>query len=276
MPSFNIRNDDNYNGNYHSYGSRTDDTTADGPSSLDPNVLSGQEYIGKSINRAITPNHEARVFFFDIDNTLYSKHSGIPDMMREKIEDYFRSVGFEGSQVKTVSYRYYLDYGLAVRGLVANHPDAKVDDALPLEDLLQENKPLREMLLSLNVEKKWLFTNAGKKHALRVVKCLGLEGCFDGLTYCDYLEPHFACKPEPEAFRRAMRDAGVVHASNCYFVDDSAANVDKALDIGWTAVHIADDPVVSNFGHFQVSDILELPKVLPEFWESSNGYNKAE
>ncbi|KAF9357518.1 hypothetical protein BGX26_003588 [Mortierella sp. AD094] len=298
MPSFNIRDDNNNdnNGKYQSFEGRTDDTTAHGPSSLDPNVLSGQETIGKSINRSITPNHEPRVFFFDIDNTLYNKNCGIPEMMREKIEDYFRSVGFEGSQVKTVSYRYYLDYGLAVRGLVANHPgkhflqllrtlvllwfplgidvrdyDAKVDDALPLEELLHENKPLREMLLSLNIEKKWLFTNAGKKHALRVVKCLGLEGCFDGLTYCDYMEPNFACKPEPEAFRRAMRDAGVVHASNCYFVDDAAANCDKALDIGWTAVHIADDPVVSTFGHFQIGDILELPKVLPEFWESSNG-----
>ncbi|KAF8921649.1 hypothetical protein BGZ58_004075, partial [Dissophora ornata] len=145
---------------------------------------------------------------------------------------------------------------------------AKVDGSLPLDDILKENIPLRDMINSMNIEKKWLFTNAGKNHALRVVKCLGLEGCFDGLTYCDYLEPNFPCKPEAESFRRAMRDAGVVHASNCYLVDDSAANVDKALDLGWTGVHVADDPEVSNFGHFQISDILDLPKVLPEFWES--------
>jgi len=42
--------------------------------------------------------------------------------------------------------------------------------------------------------------------------------------------------------------------------------VDKAMDIGWTAVHVADDPVVSNFGHFQIDNIIALPKVLPEFW----------
>ncbi|KAG0196725.1 hypothetical protein BGX28_009805 [Mortierella sp. GBA30] len=148
--------------------------------------------------------------------------------------------------------------------------DDKVDGSLPLEEILQENIPLREMIKSMKIEKKWLFTNAGKNHALRVIKVLGLEGLFDGLTYCDYQEPHFICKPEPESFRKAMKDAGVVHPSNCYFVDDSAANVDKAMDIGWTAVHVADDPVVSNFGHFQVSSILELPKVLPEFWEPSN------
>ncbi|KAI7820543.1 HAD-like domain-containing protein, partial [Gamsiella multidivaricata] len=207
------------------------------------------------------------VFFFDIDNCLYPKDTGIPDMMRQKIEQYFHDVGIESTQVHDISYRYYIDYGLAIRGLVVHHPDDKVDGALPLEDLLHENIPLRDMIKSLNIEKKWLFTNAGKNHALRVIKCLGLEGCFDGLTYCDYLEPNFVCKPEAESFRRAMRDAGVVHASNCFLVDDSAANVDKALDLGWTAVHVADDPEVSNFGHFQVSSILDLPNVLPHLWQ---------
>ncbi|KAF8948286.1 hypothetical protein BGZ46_005388, partial [Entomortierella lignicola] len=254
MPAFNIaenkdivENDSNVTNNginsnsgYQSYGGRAGDTAAHGPSSLDPNILSGQEAVGKTIDRSITPNHEPRVFFFDIDNCLYPKQSGIHDLMREK-------------------YTIIID---------VKDYDSMVDDALPLEDILSENKPLREMLLSLDIEKKWLFTNAGKKHALRVIKCLGLEGCFDGLTYCDYKEPQFICKPEAEAFHRAMRDAGVVHASNCYFVDDSAANIDKALDIGWTAVHVADDPEVSTFGHFQISNILELPKVLPEFWET--------
>ncbi|KAF9906943.1 hypothetical protein BX616_000563 [Lobosporangium transversale] len=262
--------------------------TAYGPSTLDINCPPGQEELGKSINRSITPNHEPRVFFFDIDNCLYSKHCGIAELMRAKIEQYFRDVGFESDHVQTISYRYYIDYGLAIRGLVLHHPvhclicyntyleidikdyDDKVDGALPLQDILKENIPLRNMIKSLNIEKKWLFTNAGKNHALRVIKILGLEGCFDGLTYCDYLKPDFNCKPEPEAFYRAMKDAGVVHPSNCYLVDDSAANVDKALDIGWTAVHVADDPEVSQFGHFQIGDILELPKALPEFWSKED------
>lgn len=98
---------------------------------------------------------------------------------------------------------------------------------------------------------------------------MGLEGLFDGLTYCDYNDKAFTCKPDTESFRKAMREAGVVHASNCYFVDDSAANCDRAVDIGWTAVHVADDPVVSNYGHFQIASIMELPKVLPEFWEKT-------
>ncbi|KAG0039802.1 hypothetical protein BGZ82_006655 [Podila clonocystis] len=227
------------------------------------------ESVGESIDRTITPNHEPRVFFFDIDNTLYPKDSGIPDLMKEKIEEYFKNAVFDHGDVQQLSYRYYIDYGLAIRGLVLHHPDEKVDGALPLEEILQKNIPLRDMIKSLNIEKKWLFTNAGKEHAERVVKCLGLEGLFDGLTYCDYNDKSFTCKPDAESYRKAMREAGVVHASNCYFVDDSAANCDKAMDIGWTAVHVADDPVVSNYGHFQIASIMELPNVLPEFWEKT-------
>lgn len=51
--------------------------------------------------------------------------------------------------------------------ICALHPDdlsvdAKVDGALPLEVILSENVPLRQMILSMNLGKKWLFTNAGK------------------------------------------------------------------------------------------------------------------
>ncbi|KAG0219343.1 hypothetical protein BGX31_011343 [Mortierella sp. GBA43] len=247
---------------------RDHDCVAHGPSTLDINIPSNQEEIGKSIDRSVTPNREPRVFFFDIDNCLYSKSTGILDLMRVKIEEYFEKAGFQ--DYATLSYRYYIDYGLAIRGLVKHHPDEKVDGAVPLEQMLEVNVPLRDMIKSMEVEKKWLFTNAGKTHALRVIKCLGLEGCFDGLTYCDYLEPDFNCKPEAKAFRRAMRDAGVVHDSNCFLVDDSAANIDTAMDLGWTAVHVADNPQVSNFGHFQIKNILELPQVLPHLWKPNN------
>lgn len=47
--------------------------------------------------------------------------------------------------------------------------DDKVDGALPLEELLSENIPLRDMIKSMDVEKKWLFTNAGKKASSCVI-----------------------------------------------------------------------------------------------------------
>ncbi|KAI1309522.1 hypothetical protein EDD11_004071 [Mortierella claussenii] len=53
---------------------------------------------------------------------MYSKHTGIPQMMKERIEQYFRDSGIPHDEVETLAYRYYVDYGLAIRGLVEKHP----------------------------------------------------------------------------------------------------------------------------------------------------------
>ncbi|KAF9385905.1 hypothetical protein CPB97_004306 [Podila verticillata] len=175
-----------------------------------------------------------------------------------------------GLAVEVLAHRYYIDYGLAIRGLVEQHPDAKVDGALPLEVILSENVPLREMILSMNVGKTWLFTNAGKTHAERVINILGLEGLFEGTTCCNYLEPKFVCKPDRKAFEKAMREAGVADPGDCYFIDDSGPNIEMATKIGWNTVHLVDkkDPVLPRqFGHFQVHSPLDLPKVMPQFWK---------
>ncbi|KAI1309523.1 hypothetical protein EDD11_004072 [Mortierella claussenii] len=145
--------------------------------------------------------------------------------------------------------------------------DDKVDGDLPLETILQKNQPLRDMIQSMSVGKKWLFTNAGEKHANRVINILGLQGLFDGLTYCNYLEPNFVCKPDRKAFEKAMRQAGVQDPALCYFVDDSAPNIDMAVKMGWTAVHLDEDATVtSTSGKHQIQSILHLPNTLPQFW----------
>ncbi|CAO3570634.1 unnamed protein product [Mortierella alpina] len=280
------------------------------------------------------PDNTRTVFFFDIDNCLYPKSSGIPNLMKARIEQYFRDSGIPHDEVERLANRYYIEYGLAIRGLVEKHPgkarrralfvafrvvsdvenspedyyrslsvtqrlifeimvcaglydmmrgtatffqlktdhwdaiDNKVDGALPLENILQHNVPLREMIQAMKVGKKWLFTNAGEIHAKRVIKVLGLEGLFHGMTFCNYLEPKFVCKPDKKSFEKAMKEAGVSDPAQCFFVDDSASNIEMATKLGWTAVHVQEDrALLSTFGRFQIQSILDLPSVLPRFWE---------
>lgn len=47
------------------------------------------------------------VVFFDIDNCLYSKHSGIPGMMKEKIRQYILSLGLDEDEARDLHMRYY-------------------------------------------------------------------------------------------------------------------------------------------------------------------------
>ncbi|KAG0763601.1 hypothetical protein G6F24_005888 [Rhizopus arrhizus] len=64
-----------------------------------------------------------------------------------------------------------------------------------------------------------------------------------------------------------MKDAGVQDPNQCYLVDDSSLNIDAAQKLGWTTVHLADDASKSNHGDYQIDDIHDLPKALPNLWE---------
>jgi pyrimidine and pyridine-specific 5'-nucleotidase len=59
-------------------------------------------------------------------------------------------------------------------------------------------------------------------HGKRVVALLQIQDLFEGMTYCDYGEAPFACKPHAEMFDKAMREAGVTDNKNCYFVGESS------------------------------------------------------
>ncbi|KAI9090161.1 Haloacid dehalogenase-like hydrolase-domain-containing protein [Phlyctochytrium arcticum] len=214
-----------------------------------------------------------RVFFFDIDNCLYHKSSGIYVEMGKRIHEYFKRMGFPDEEASELHVRYYTEYGLAVRGLVKYHDidplayDVEVDQSIPLDLYLKNDPELRKMLDSMKDVKKWAFTNAYSVHAKRVLKFLGIDDQFAGLTFCDYAKPNFSCKPEEAYYHEVMKAAGVTDPSKCYLVDDAAVNVDTAKRLGWTAVHVTDTPEAEpKHGHFQIADVKDLPKILPEFW----------
>ncbi|KAJ3032222.1 hypothetical protein HDV00_007957 [Rhizophlyctis rosea] len=198
--------------------------------------------------------------------------------MGKRIHNYFRKLGLPEDEAAALHHKYYTQYGLAVRGLMLHHEidpvayDKEVDGGLPLEQLLKPDPELRDMLTRMRGAKKWAFTNAGKYHATRVLNILGIHDQFAGLTYCDYAEPNFSCKPEIPYYEKAMREAQISDHTKCYLVDDSAPNIDTAKKLGWTTVHVA-ETLPSKHGHFQITDIHDLWRVVPEFWP---GYGGAE
>ena len=176
--------------------------------------------------------------------------------------------------------RYYKDYGLAIEGLVRHHKvdpleyNQQVDDALPLEEVLSPDPELRRFLESLDTTKvkPWLLTNAYITHGRRVVRLLGVEDLFEGITYCDYGARPFLCKPAPDMYAKAMREAGVEDVKDCYFVDDSAINATGAQSFGWTSVHLvepdADTPAKPASKH-QIRHLEELRTLFPQFYKNA-------
>lgn len=122
--------------------------------------------------------------------------------------------------------KYQNEHSLIAEGAALNHGispidfNSHVDDALPLEELLAPDPELYKMLQEMDRSKVklWLLTNAYVNHSKRVIRILGIEDQFEGLTYCDYGVTPMLCKPSFEMFRKAMKEAGVNDVEACYFV----------------------------------------------------------
>lgn len=228
-----------------------------------------------------TPKADGIVLFLDIDNTLYNKDKGVDALMGERINAYFQSkLGLDSEHATELHQRYYREYGIALDGLLRHHKidideyNRLVDDSLPLDKILHRDEPLRAMLQRLDrtkVSKLWLFTNAYKTHGERVAKLIGVDDLVDGLTYCDYYHMPLHCKPKPEAFEKAMNQAGETDKSKCWFVDDSALNIKAAKKFGWehnALLHYPGAPEVpaGTPGVVEISHILDLPKVWPDIF----------
>ncbi|EPS45332.1 hypothetical protein H072_690 [Dactylellina haptotyla CBS 200.50] len=220
------------------------------------------------------------VFFFDIDNCLYSRNYKIHNLMHDLIDDYFEHhLSLDRANAIILHKRYYKDYGLALDGLIRHHKidaleyNTEVDDALPLEDILKPDLELRSLLQKIDKTKvkMWLFTNAYVNHGKRCVRLLGIDDLFEGITYCDYAaEEGLVCKPKKEAFEKAMREAAVTDKSKCYFVDDSADNCKGATAFGWTAAHFVEDGLpepATMASKFRVRHLKELTDVYPELFK---------
>ncbi|EMD62320.1 hypothetical protein GGP41_002150 [Bipolaris sorokiniana] len=230
---------------------------------------------------AIVDENEKPVFFFDIDNCLYPKSLEIHRMMSELIDKFFQDhLSLSQQDANELHFRYYREYGLAIEGLVRHHKvdaleyNSKVDDALPLEDVIKPNPELRKLIEDIDTSKVrlWLFTNAYINHGKRVVKLLQIDDLFEGITYCDYGSEKFYCKPHAEMFEKAMAEAGIKSNEKCYFVDDSYINCKAAEERGWKTAHLLDekDPAPEvPASKYQIRSLQELRKIFPEVFKSS-------
>ncbi|KUM63954.1 hypothetical protein ACN42_g3148 [Penicillium freii] len=219
------------------------------------------------------------VFFFDIDNCLYSKACNIHDEMQTLINKFFvKHLDLKSEDAYMLHQKYYKEYGLAIEGLTRHHKidplafNYEVDDALPLDRILKPDPKLRKLLENLDTTKvkPWLLTNAYINHAKRVLKLLGIEDLFEGVTYCDYGTLPLVCKPSQDMYAKAEKEAGAPSTAQCYFVDDSHLNCVHAHARGWTTVHLVEPGIPiprKPASKYTISSLHELPALFPHVFK---------
>lgn len=186
------------------------------------------------------------------------------------------SLNLPPEQAALLHQQYLREFGSTIEGLIHYHQvdpmsfNKQVDDTLPLDTLLEEDVKLQQMLARFDRKKVrlWLLTNAHITHARRVVRILGVEQYFEGITFCDYASSKLVLKPSQEMYAIAERDADVGDVRDCFFVDNSAQNCIAAQCRGWTAVHLCESPQGISMGEdveYRVRSLHELPGLFPEF-----------
>lgn len=210
--------------------------------------------------------------FFDLDDTLYEGGNGLWLAIRDRMSEYMAErLGLPRDEIPVLRRQYYETYGTTLRGL-QKHYNVDADDYLayvhdvPLDTYLHKDPELRQLLLSLP-QQRWIFTNADEAHARRVLEKIGVSDCFEGII--DVRAVEFACKPEREAYLRAMTLAKETDPSNCVLLDDSPVNLAGAQELGMITVLVGQKnahPTAS----YSLPNLYRLREAMPQLWMLDN------
>jgi putative hydrolase of the HAD superfamily len=205
---------------------------------------------------------------FDLDGTLYTNNNGLWDAIRGRMSEYMDvKLHIPVETIPALRKHYFETYGTTLRGL-QRHYNVDADDYLnfvhdlPLEQYLQPEEKLKKLLKSLP-QKKYIFTNADINHASRVLGILGIADYMEDIIDVKALD--FNCKPEIEAYQRALIIASVKNVKQCVYFDDIPVNLDPAQKMGIYTVLVGGlDPNES--ADKSILKLIDLPIEFPELW----------
>lgn len=215
-----------------------------------------------------------KTIFFDLDDTLYPRQTGVWQAMRMRIGRYMHEVvGIPEEQVAAVREGYLSRFGTTLRGL--QHEFAiDAEDYLrfvhdvPIEAMVAPNPALAAMLTQLP-QSKFIFTNSVSFHAERVLTALGVRDCFESII--DVQTMQFHSKPDPFAYQTAYSRAAIV-PGEALFVDDMPANLRPARQLGSHTVLVAPaEEQAPDAAHAHIQQAEQLLEALPALVEFAHG-----
>jgi putative hydrolase of the HAD superfamily len=206
----------------------------------------------------------------DLDDTVYPPTCGVWDAIATRIDAYLlNELQIPSQEVHKVRVELYHKYGTTLRGLqqtrqIDTDRFLEYVHDVPVSTLLTPDEELKRVL-SAFPQRKVIFTNADRPHAQRVLNCLGLEACFEGVI--DILDITPYCKPMPEAFEIALRLLNINDPRACVFIDDSLKNLSGAAKLGIRTVWVSGnpmsnpDPTSDSHHDAHVATLAELPNL---------------
>ena len=186
---------------------------------------------------------KARVWFFDLDDTLHDASSATMPGLHQSFGEYIqRHLRLTKDESDALRRRYWQRYGATLLGLVRHHG---VDAAhflhhthlLPgLEQAVRGHAHDFAALKQLR-GRKFILTNAPRAYAQRVLGALGIGRHFEALISIEDMHMFGELRPKPDArmFRTLLARLRLPPA-RCVLVEDTLQHQKAARRIGMKTV----------------------------------------
>jgi putative hydrolase of the HAD superfamily len=181
---------------------------------------------------------------FDLDNTLYPAERELFSLIDVRINRFMiEVVGIPEVEVDQLRRDYWQRYGASLQGLIRHYgidPEAYLDfvHEVDVASRIEADPELRRVLQQLP-QRKVVFTNGSRGHALRVLDSLEITDLFEeifDIRVARYLPKPFAAPYE------AVLEAIGVPARGCIMVEDSLANLRTAKELGMGTILVGQSP----------------------------------
>ncbi len=185
----------------------------------------------------------AKVWFFDLDNTLhdatFSSYAGINEGMTSYIVE---QLGLSHAEAAALRQRYWQRYGATLPGLVRHHgvkPAHFLHHAHRLPGLEQRVYGHAHDLHALARVRgrRCILTNAPAAYTARVLGVLGIAPLFDAVWSIEDMRMFGHWRPKPDA--RMLGHMAVrmgVHPRHCVLVEDTLEHQKAARSVGMRTV----------------------------------------
>lgn len=206
----------------------------------------------------------AKVWVFDLDDTLHNASAHIFPVMNQAMTNYIMdTLAMDEATAHDLRRHYWRVYGATLKGLMRHHqtdPQHFLKVTHQFDDLDQRViavKRLRHLIKSLT-GRKVVFTNAPRDYALRVLNLLGIADCFELVFSVESTKFH--AKPSVRGFQLLLASLRV-KASDCVLLEDNAAALMTAKRLGMKTVLLSKKYHKPSFVDYRINQVLALTHI---------------
>lgn len=182
---------------------------------------------------------ETETWVFDLDNTLYPASTNLFAQVDERMRDFIANfLDLELDEAYQLQKKYFKECGTTLRGLMSHHdmePGSYLDYVHDIDiSGVQPSQGLRNSLNGLSGQ-KYIFTNASRSHAERVMERLGVSDCF--VDIFDIVDAGYEPKPASHVYDQFV-EKFQINPKKSVMVEDMIRNLEPAAKLGMGCVWV--------------------------------------